>query len=646
MTMETELSNQDQQAQQTEENVKLEAPKKKTKTCYLHTALLPFIFWIIFSALFYFFAYDLADIKYTAITNAKVSTIFKTYGIYTGIALGFISMLGGYITYFILKKTKITRFSFVFPLLVLVMKLPWYFLARQFVYFEKNYTDLGRGIIFYIGHPLLSTTKFLFWLFFLWLLIETILFIIQKKQVNKVATTMALCIMPLFLTGCVGTINEWACQFYDNPDHCLQNAAIQDADASTCEKIKGEDFSDSGSNPPKDKCYLRIAENTGDLSACDKIEGGMYSYTKEECILSTAVKFENPSGCAMLTGKDKSECASQVGPKIDPGSVIDMDDQIIFLKNELKNNPDEDLQKQLNDLEKRRADYLGVMTNKNKKDYESMTDPLNKQASVDYYTGKIDEKTKDALVALNDSLRVKGEKMTEKEYKAISDMLAYKNDPKNNIENMDDTEIVKLRWNEKVGNAVESVKFWKSNPTEAEKKYDEQLFFYQRMLERQAAIEKGLSEKQQDFERNADTVKEFVKGKAWDAAMDAAEKEAFGELLDVLDSSASAPVTAILGEAIDTVKQEAQSAEFRGLVRAYDKGMEEELGKAGGDVNKAHAAVVANLQKDAYTYEDKNTFAKYGNILENKDCDGSNPHCISRDVFWKAMKKSYQYQQK
>ncbi|EKD67397.1 MAG: hypothetical protein ACD_48C00433G0001 [uncultured bacterium] len=73
--------------------------------------------------------------------------------------------------------------------------------------------------------------------------------------------------------------------------------------------------------------------------------------------------------------------------------------------------------------------------------------------------------------------------------------------------------------------------------------------------------------------------------------------------------------------------------------------MEEELAKAGGDVDKAHAAVTANLQKDPYMYEDKNTFAKYGNILENKDCDGSNPHCVNKEVFWKAMKKSFTYQQ-
>jgi len=164
------------------------------------------------------------------------------------------------------------------------------------------------------------------------------------------------------------------------------------------------------------------------------------------------------------------------------------------------------------------------------------------------------------------------------------------------------------------------------------------------MLERQKAIEKGLSKKQQDFERESGRVLDYVKDEIYNTAMDGAKKAAFGELMDLVDSPASAPVTAVLGEAIDTVKKEAKSAEFRGLVRVYNKGMEEELSKAGGDIEKAHQAVVKRLYDNPYEYEDKNTFAKYGNLIENKDCDGSNPHCINKDVFWKAMKKSYKYQ--
>ena len=72
---------------------------------------------------------------------------------------------------------------------------------------------------------------------------------------------------------------------------------------------------------------------------------------------------------------------------------------------------------------------------------------------MDYHSGKIDKKTRDSLIELNNRFREKGNSMSEKEYKAVRDMLAYKNDPKNDIENMDDSEIVKLRWDEKLGNA-------------------------------------------------------------------------------------------------------------------------------------------------------------------------------------------------
>lgn len=607
---------------------------------------MPFLFWLIFAGIFYFFAYDLAAIKYVDITDERVVKIFSQYSIYAGLALGLVSMIGGYLFLLIAKIAKLRNFSFIYPVIAALMNLPWYLFARQLVYFENKYTDIARGLIYYVGTPLLSTTKFLFWLVALWLAIIVVKIIIKKGLAKKASMTVSFLILPFLLTGCVGTINEWACSFFDDPDHCLQNAAVQDGDADGCAKVKGEDFESSGSNPPRDKCYLRVAENTGDLSACDKIAGGPFSYTKEECILGASVKHHNPSGCAMLSGADKEECAAKVGPYVYPGSVLEIDEQIALLKEELKNSPDENLQKQLAGLEKNRNDYLDIMSDKNKNEYESLSDPMNKQVAMDYYSGKIDEKTKDSLTALNDSLRAKGDKLDEKEYNALRDILAYKNDPKNDIENMDDAQIVKLRWNEKVGNAVDYLKFWNSNPTSAEQKYDEQLLFYQRMLERQAAIENGLSEKQQDFERNAGMVIDYIKEQAWEKAMDKAKEEAFGELMDLVDSSAAAPVTAILGEAIDTVKKEAESAEFRGLVRAYNLGMQEELAKAGGDVDKAHEAVTKNLQADPYMYEDQNTFAKYGNVLENKDCDGSNPHCIQRDVFWKAMKKSYKYQNK
>jgi hypothetical protein len=618
-------------------------PAKK-RFCLLHSYLMPVTFWLIIGVIFYFFAYDILQINYQSITNQKVVDVFQNFGNFFGLVFGFISMLVGFILVLIIKKTALKKINLSYSISAGLMLLPWHLLARQLVFFEKEYTDIGRALIYYIGRPLLSTTRFIFVLILVWLFLEILMLVFKRINLKKTATIASILLVPFLLSGCVGTINQWACQFFDNPDHCYQNAAIQDGDPDACEKITGADFAEAGSNPPKDKCYLKIAENTGDLAACDKINGGMYSYTKEECILNTSTAHKNPDGCAMLSGTDRETCKNEVGPYVYPGSILEIDDQIELLQKELKDNPDETLQKQLDDLEARKQIRLEMMDTKNKQDYESLSDPMNKQVSLEYHLGQIDKKTKDSLTALNDSLREKGEKLSDKEYQTLKDMLTYKNDPQNDIENMDPTEIVKLRWNEKIGNMTEKLKFWKANSTETEKKYDESLLFYQRMLERQAAIEKGLDQKQQDFERNSSMVKDYIKNQLTDAALEEAKKQAFGEMLDLVDSPASAPVTAILGEAIDVVKQEAKSAEFRGLVKAYDTGMQEELAKTGGDVEKAHANVIANLEKNPYTYEDSNTFAKYGNLIENKDCDGTNPHCIKKDVFWKAMKKSYTYQ--
>jgi hypothetical protein len=619
------------------------APVSRKRKCILHSALMPFLFWIVFAALFYFAAYELPGIKMDDIENAEILHIFQKYSLHAGVLFGFLSMVGGYIAYLFLRIFKLTQISFVYPVLSALLAMPWYLVARNYVYLENRYTDLTKAIIFYIAEPLLWVAQAMFVISIIWLIVLSLKYAVRKGFSQKAGVLAMFLILPFFLTGCT-TINEWACQFFDDPDHCFQNLAVQDANPDDCAKIKGEDFQSSGSNPPRDKCYKRIAENTGDLSVCDNIEGGPYSYTKEECILNTSIEHKNPSGCNMLTGADREECVSQVGPSITSGGVMEIDDQIALLEKELENTPDEGLEKQLNGLREKREDYLSVMNDDNKKEYESLTDPRNRQAAMDYYSGKIDRETKDTLVELNNRLREQGNSMSEKEYDALRDVLAYKNDPENDIENMDPKEMLKLRWNEKLGNAVDYLKFWNSNPTEKEKKYDESLFIYQRMLERQAAVEKGLSQKQQDMDRELGRVGGYIKDQVYGQLVDEAKKQAFGELMDLVDSSASGPTTAVLGEAIDTVKKEAKSAEFRGLVRAYNMGMEEELAKAGGDIEKAHARVTQNLQDDPYRYEDKHTFAHYQNILQNKDCDGSNPHCIKRDVFWKAMKKSYQYQ--
>jgi hypothetical protein len=86
-----------------------------------------------------------------------------------------------------------------------------------------------------------------------------------------------------------------------------------------------------------------------------------------------------------------------------------------------------------------------------------------------------------------------------------------------------------------------------------------------------------------------------------------------------------------------------KKAEFRGLVKAYNLGMQEKMAK-GLSVDQAHEMVQKNMENNPTFYTNTHTLAQFGNLLENNDCDGSNPHCLNKTVFWKSMKKSYKYQ--
>ena len=395
-----------------------------------------------------------------------------------------------------------------------------------------------------------------------------------------------------------------------------------------------------GSNPPQDKCYLMVAQNTGNLDACEKIKGGLMSYTREQCVLETSVETQNPEGCSRLKGADKAKCAQSLGPLMTADKALEVDSQIELINDQLKKGSDPDLEKQLAGLQTKLDAMLGIMSKDNKAQFELQKDPINKEILGEWATGGFDSETKNKLISLNEKLKIQGTGLSKEQYTAVRDYYKFINDPANDIEKMDNAQIVKDRFGEKVGNLVDKMKFWNSNDTAQEQALDQQLRFYERMLERQAAINKGLSEKQMNFENTADAIGEKVKDKVVDKAKEKIIEELFGSVTEKTTNI----TTAVVGEAIDTVKKEAKSAEFRGLVKAYNDGMAEELSKFGGNVEKAHAEVVKKINADPYTYASGNSFAKYGNLVENKNCDGTNPHCIDHNVFWKAMKKSYNYQ--
>ncbi|MFA5990810.1 MAG: hypothetical protein WC794_01015 [Candidatus Doudnabacteria bacterium] len=612
--------------------------------------------------------------NYAVSARTEMPKFFSTYGVYIGIGLGILSWLMSLLLLGLLKLVRLAKYGFA-KILVLVLVYGAYLaLAIELLYYEKRYSALALGIIFYVGGPLYSAalaTLILVGSIFLLQIVKKIFKnkqtpptstpttgdkvlepILNAEKVEKpketpttgtVVKVLALSTIMLVSSGCslISDSEDAACIFAPDPAHCYQEAAVSGGGADTCDKIKQpEKFKSMGSNPPQDKCYLMVAQNTGDLDACNKIKGGPLSYTKEQCVLEASVETQNAEGCQRLSGADKTKCAQALGPLMTADKALEVDNQIEIIKDQLKKGSDTDLEKQLTGLQTKLDAMLGIMSKDNKAQFEIQKDPINKEILGEWATGGFDSETKNKLIGLNEKLKSQGSSMTKEQFTAVRDYYKFINDPANDIEKMDDAQIIKDRFGEKVGGLVDKMKFWNSNDTAQEKALDQQLRFYERMLERQAAINKGLSEKQMNFENTAEAIGEKVKEKVLDKAKEKIIEELFGSVTE----KTAGITSAVVGEAIDTVKKEAKSAEFRGLVKAYNDGMNEELSKFGGNVEKAHAEVVKKINADPYTYASGNSFAKYGNLVENKNCDGTNPHCIEKDVFWKAMKKSYNYQ--
>ena len=110
----------------------------------------------------------------------------------------------------------------------------------------------------------------------------------DKKWLFVLFLVIGLLVMP----GCIGRVFSILCPYLGgNEGHCYQRAAVFDSDPDLCLDIpQPEEWKKAGSNPPKDKCYLMIAEKTGDDSVCGYIEGGLGSYSKEECYAAAAKK--------------------------------------------------------------------------------------------------------------------------------------------------------------------------------------------------------------------------------------------------------------------------------------------------------------------------------------------------------------------
>ena len=134
---------------------------------------------------------------------------------------------------------------------------------------------------------------------------------VLMKGVSKYGLIAILIISSFLLSGCIEMVSFLCAVAGESGPHCYQWFAVQSEEPDECEKVyQAEKFSGYGSNPPKDKCYLMIAENTGDPKPCENIEGGMMSYTKDECYTSAATAGGDADLCK--GSPTEAECRNRV----------------------------------------------------------------------------------------------------------------------------------------------------------------------------------------------------------------------------------------------------------------------------------------------------------------------------------------------
>jgi hypothetical protein len=218
-------------------------------------------------------------------------------------------------------------------------------------------------------------------------------------------------------------------------------------------------------------------------------------------------------------------------------------------------------------------------------------------------------------------------------------------DPSMDIENMKASDILAEGLGTKITNtvsgAISKLNPWSHTPTIEEQEQaqaEDQLKVYEAMLERQAEID---FLKKSRLDRIGDTVAGMVKDKMVEEVSDKAK-----ELAETAGGTAFATV-GIVGDALQTVQDEAQNMMFTGLIKAYNRrraALEDKYPKKTDE--QIHSLTVQQVEDFPYT--DAKTgvvIAKYGNLLANEDCtkDDSNPLCVDRHAFWVAMDSSYEH---
>jgi hypothetical protein len=207
-------------------------------------------------------------------------------------------------------------------------------------------------------------------------------------------------------------------------------------------------------------------------------------------------------------------------------------------------------------------------------------------------------------------------------------------DPSMDIENMPVDKILKKGFFDKISDSIFGGPTTEAGIEMAEA--EDALAVYEKMLERQAEID---FLKQSRMDRLGNVISENAQGYAVDKL-----KEKAGDIATTIAGDAMIAVS-VVDYALTSFQDEAKKQMFVGLARAYNRRraeLEEQFPDANND--QIHRMATEQIQDMPYIDAKGNTFVKYGNLIENKDCqDTSNPLCIDNRVFWTAMDKTYEH---
>ncbi len=427
----------------------------------------------------------------------------------------------------------------------------------------------------------------------------------------------------VLLSGCLGDVMEVFCEMGPDEDHCYQAAAVQEAEPEDCSKIEFP--------PPRSKCHLMIAENTGDPTVCYNMEdGGMMGYSKEECL---AAALRNHSVDACEEAKDEQACrTAYVSHKRNQdcgeGFVYSSEKDGMCFKESEKPAPvagtDDDIESKVEgDLNTIKDAATGKYMELLEAAIESEEDDAKKLGLEKYK--EFLEKSGEQLEEIQANIE------TLKEIKKIF-LDAY--DPSMDIDKMSVSKILDHGLFDKIKERLVG-----SDPPTERSKAEDALSVYEAMLKRQGDIDylqKG----------RMDRLKDVVVSKAKDKVTSELKDKVTGIVEGVAGTAFSA--VGIIDNALTSFREEAQKEMFVGLAAAYNRQRQSiEQSNPGLSKEEIHARTMANVKANPYEDVPNAGFIKYGNILENKDCnDESNPLCIDNRVFWTAMDKAYQYSNK